>query len=216
MSLDAPSCLRTPPDLKWLLNQRAAYLGELARVQTNAETLHQELARLEVKVKKLKSTIQVIENSEQSVQRDIHALDVVLENMHSQVNKDAVKPVSAWAGRYGERGAQKQFIISFLKAAYPHPVKTVALVEALQHKFNLGLPTPQERVNLRHSVRKTLRVLRDADGLVESLHVRKKGTPDGLWRWKEHMPTLEQLEARAQERGDDLAEDRPDGEVGHQ
>lgn len=216
MSLDAPSCLRTPPDLKWLLNQRAAYLGSLQQAEARVAPLRRKLALLEAQVAKLSALLEKAQEPARSIQRDIHALDVVIDALHGQVNKDAVAPVKAWAGRYGARGAQKQFIMSFLQAAYPDTVKTKNILDALTYRFNLTIETPIERANLRHSVRKTLRLLRDVDGLVESVHPRKLGTPDGLWRWKEPLPTLGQLRARTQERGDDLAEDRPDGEVGHQ
>lgn len=217
MSLDASTDRsRTPPDLKWLLNQRAAYLGSLQQAEARAASLRQKVSQQEVQLAKSRASLKAAQDAALSFQGDIRALDVVLDVMHRQANKDAISPVKAWAGRYGARGAQRQFIMSFLQAAAPYPVKTVSVVDALQHKFDLAVETPKERDNLRYSVRKTLRLLRDVDGLVESLHVRKKGTPDGLWRWKESAPTLGQLRARTQERGDDLAEDRPDGEVGRQ
>lgn len=216
MSLNASECNRTPPDLKWLLNQRAAYLGELSRVQARAIPLQGEIARLEATLAKLKASLGVIENAGKAIQADIKALDVALDVMHGQVNKEAVKPVVAWAGRYGERGAQKKFIISFLKASYPHPVKTMTIVDALRHRFDLDISTPKERQNLRCSVRKTLYLMRDVERLVESSHSRNLGTPDCLWRWKELLPTLEQLRVRTQESADDLAKDGPLGQVGHQ
>lgn len=217
MFLDSsPERSRTSPDLKWLLNQRAAYLGALQQAEARTTPLQRKLALLEAQVAKLSARLEKALEPARSIQRDIQALDVVIDAMHGQVNKDAVEPVKAWAGRYGARGARKQFIITFLQAAYPHPVKTKHVLDALIHRFNIPLETSRERTALRHSVLQALVKLRDADGVVVSLHVRKAGTPDGLWRWKEPMPTLEQLRARTQERDDDLAEDRPAGEVGHQ
>lgn len=216
MPLHASARTRTPPDLKWLINQRAAYLGALPRVEAKALPLHQELARLEAAIATVKAKLAKVQESAQSIQRDIDALDVVLEVMHGQVHKDAAGPVNAWAGRYGERGALKDFIASFLRAAAPHPVKTVAIVDAVVCRFNLVIETPKEREVLRHSVRRTLRRLRDEDGEVESLHARQLGAPDGIWRWKVQQPTLEQLNALAKGDGDDPAENRPDSEVGPQ
>lgn len=213
MPPNASDRARTPSDLKWLLNQRAAYLGALPRVEAKALPLQQKLAWLEAEIAKVKTRLAKVQESAQRIQRDIDALDVVLDVMHSQVNKDAVGPVNAWAGRYGERGALKEFIASFVRSAAPHSVKTVAIVDAVVWRFNLVIETQKEREVLRHSVRRTLRRLRDEDGAVESLHARRLGAPDGLWRWKAQLPPLGQLSALAKEPGDDSAENRLGTEV---
>lgn len=216
MSLDAPERRCTPPDLKWLLNQRAANAGAQQRVVMRIRSLEQKLARVEAQVVRVRASLASARNSEASGRRGLQALDSVLASLYPQVEPTLVAPVGAWAGRYGERGALKQFVSAFVRAAAPHPVTASALTDAAQHQFGLSARAKEDRIQLRNSIRTALRALDGRDGLIERVSDMQPEAAKGLWRWKEPIPTLEQLRASVVEPGDDQAEDGPSGEVGHQ
>jgi hypothetical protein len=145
---------------------------------------------------------------EQEVQARAELLasfDTTISLAHPAANPQAAGVVRAWAGRYGERGSLKSYLMERLQAhscSQNHPEEPAAgqsmtaLIDAVIRDFELYIATPAERISLRMSVRTCLRNLR-RDGLAEcEMGVDHHGKPLTFWRWKQET-TLHQLRALA-------------------
>lgn len=81
---------RTPPDLKWLLVERATLAGDLLQMELRQVELIAEIA-------KTKSRVQ--------------ALDTTIQLCHSNARSDAAGAVRRHTPGYGRRGALEECII---------------------------------------------------------------------------------------------------------
>lgn len=194
---------RTAPELKWLLNERAAIAGVLVRRQERCANLLERLVRAEKLVESLRMKVAQAQAQTKALEATLAAFDRTLDHAHPNVAPDALGPVNGWAGRYGERGALKRYVAKVLEAAAPLPVEVRVLYRDVATHFRLDLQTPGERERLRDSVKTALRALRDGSGVVESIPDQTSGAGTGWWRWKP-APTITDLRALAQ------ASDEPD------
>ena len=87
---------RTPSALKWLAEERAALAGELVR-------LDRLLAELEARRCK--------------VQQQLSFMDGAIRQFDEDLTPEAIRPVNAWKGKYGKRGALKALVIELLGLA---------------------------------------------------------------------------------------------------
>ena len=163
---------RTPPGLKWALNQRAALAGRAEK--------------LGVKVQHFQSKLD-------AVQAEVEALDITISAMSSRVRPDALGTINAWQGRYGERGALKAFLEQQLRAAGKVGATTPELARAAQDTFGLVFETAVDWAAFRRcSVGNQLNQWKKR-GLVR---VNYQAGPTGKtarWRWAEDGPTLADL-----------------------
>lgn len=160
---------RTPPDLKWLLVERATLAGDLLQMELRQVELTAEIAKTKFRVQ---------------------ALDTTIRLCHSNARSDAAGAVRRHTSGYGRRGALKACIVNALQQAEAGiTMRAVALVAA--NHFQLQFDSTDEFTRFAHnSVRQQLKKLRE-DGFAESL---PGPWPDGLlWRWKRTLPTLADL-----------------------
>lgn len=153
---------RTPPELKWVLNERAAVAGEI-------QSLEAELSRLATR----RGQLTVLLNQ----------LDSVYSQLAPQVPAVPVLVVNA-RQRYGGHGNCIAWVRETLKVAFPQAVATTALVDAAMATFGLEFADSAQRERFRHnSLRTALRRLLTL-GEAERLHhfsgVRCRS---GVWRW---------------------------------
>lgn len=168
---------RTPPDLKWLLNERAAVAGELASIEA-------EVKRLSLR--------------KEHLLRVQTALGDVYPQVAPTLPFVDAPPVKANT-RYGGRGNLINLVRATLRAAHPLALDTVVLTEQLVQAFGILLGSSAERKRFRqNSVLGALRKLH-ARGEVERLH-DFQGVPHmvGVWRWKPGTLSLAQLAAQAE------------------
>lgn len=181
----------TPPDVKWLLNERAALAGEIARAQAKQASLRHKRQCLERQLAGVTSELDRSRTAQERSQASLLALDATMELAHPTLNPCAGGTVKAWAGKYGKRGGLGAFIERLLSAAAPAPLTTTVLIDLSTKEFGLELATPGERRSLRKSVSSALASLQKRE-LVEPLHDRTEGS-HGVWRWREKLPTLDAL-----------------------
>lgn len=165
---------RTPSDIKWLLNERAALSGEALQLAERRQRLEARLATVEYR---------------------IFAIDRTVELINAWVSGNAAGTVRAWKGRYGSRGALREAVSALLIAAAPAPVSTWELSSAIQICFSLEFATRSERTKWKdNSLRACLRSLL-ADGKVERIHSASySGSHEsGQWRWRNGLPSLAEL-----------------------
>ena len=126
---DSSICLRTPPDLKWLLNERASIDGAIEAQQDRRNGLGLKLAKLRHQLEIVqrdhdRSTVTI---SRFTANRE--ALDAAIAMAYEQANPESAGTVRAWAGRYGERGALTAFVRASLQAAAPNSLTMTVLLD---------------------------------------------------------------------------------------
>lgn len=196
---------RTPSHIKWLLNERAMLQGKFQRL---TDRLHAHRMQIEAAQAALTSARKKLSNAQLAhgeVLQKIRALTIAIDSMAPEVSPDAVGPVNAWAGKYGQRGALTAFLKELLQDAYPKSLTIQEVCLAVQLKFGLATSTSFERGSLVYSIRARLRECR-ARGLVSSLHVPHKGTRASVWRWQGEPSTFEMLRQQEAQRDEDASD----------
>lgn len=166
---------RTPPDLKWLLVERATIAGDIQRLQATQAQIASELANL---------------------QTQLEALDSTLALAYSSVRPDSAGAIQCH-GRYGKRGALKAFIVATVQNATPASITTLEIAYSVVGAFGLSFATKVEfQAFTNNSIKRQILLLKK-EGLVEALHNPIGGAGVGTWRWKTRLPTLVDLSALA-------------------
>lgn len=187
---------RTPPDVKWLLTERAALAGAHARAVAKRLALQEKRERLEKQLSKVQGQIVSTETAAQRAQASLDALDATMGLVNTRLEPTAAGVVDAWAGKYGKRGALGKFVEDTLRQAAPEPLTTTVLINLSSRQFGLTFALPKDRRNFRKSVSSALSALLKR-GCIEPLHSREEGS-HGLWRWKSQVPSFEAMRLRAQ------------------
>ena len=185
---------RTPPDLKWLLNERAAIAGEVNKATIRCQALAAKMETLQREQKNLRHKMQSVSNVKNELQVTLDALDTTIGLAYRNVRPDAAGVVNAWAGKYGHWGGMTEFIVQALKDASPAPVNLRHLITRVALHFQIVIVTPADRTSLKKSVNNTVARLAKR-GLVYPMHSRVGNKP-GLWCWKQPA-TLADLAVRA-------------------
>lgn len=191
-----PHFRKTPPDLKWLLNERASILGAL-------ESQEERRLRLEAKQQKLEHQLQIVQRDSQRTEvtirrlkTNLQALDAAISMVHSKANPECLGAVQAWAGRYGERGALTAFVKATLQTCAPDMLTMTVLMDMAAAQFGQTFTVPAERRSFRKSVRSALHSLHQK-GDIEPLH-SGECSEHGQWRWKPPFSSLDELREQAQ------------------
>ena len=200
---------RTPPDVKWLLNERAALAGEVSKAEKTQAGLRAKQARLERQLAKVQFLMERSLCAQSRAQASMNALDVTMALVHSRLEPTAGGIVDAWAGKYGKRGGLGEFIAQSLRNSAPAPLTTTVLMNLAAQNFGITFPLAKDRRSFNKSVSSSLFWLLKR-GLVEPLHNRQEGA-HGVWRWKVQTPTLDALRLRGQAMAEDLTVSRQEG-----
>lgn len=191
----APARTRTPPDIKWLLNERAALAGAVSKAIAKQQALSAKCGRLEAQLEGVMQSLARSKTAQTRAQASIDAIDVTLGLAHPRVRPTYAGEVAAWAGKYGKRGGLGDFIEQALRHAAPAALTTTVLINLASRQFGVTFSLPKDRRAFRKSVSSALTSLLKR-GLIEPLHSREEGS-HGLWRWKVQATALEGLRARA-------------------
>lgn len=228
MTISDPTLRRThtPPDLKWLLNERAMLTGSMYALRNRISREEREIARLQALLERQQQTVTAARAELASAEGARTGLDKSLALLYPQVSPSAGGVVYAWAGRYGEWGALTRFVLSLVQATAPEPVTCAELASLVIKEFGLNCPSSYTRNLQRYRVRTVLR-----KAALRGLVVRLPSTSHrdaGRWVWASD-PSLSDLAALAEaayaaeaeqscERSDDGApdNDRARGEVAGQ
>jgi hypothetical protein len=189
---------RTPPDVKWLLNERAAVAGEVENALYRENQLQENLRQAELGVLRAIASVDAIGRLVANKKAALNALDATINLVDSRVEPTAAGLVHAWAGKYGARGAFSAFLVQTLKDAFPAPMTTQLLSNLAVSEFGLGREQTFHLGEFRRSLGRRLRHLR-SQNLICVLPSRSVSAV-GIWRWNDNpTPTLEQLAAQVQE-----------------
>ena len=163
---------RTPPDVKWLVVEIAALRGEVEHIDVSMRRLAQRKTEL----------IESCESLER-VAAAVQALPLL-----------AATPSVHAHGRYGRRGALRDWLRQVLRDACPAALDTITLREGAIAVFNLEFNSSRERYRYTtDNLGSALRRLVEA-GEIERVHDEgRRDARVGAWRWKVAAPSLDAL-----------------------
>lgn len=161
---------KTPPEIKWLLVERATLVGDIAQLERRRGLLDAEIARLHSQVAALDTSVRLVER---------------------RVRPDVAGSVRRHRENYGRRGALQAFLVQSLQDAADVGLSAREVTLMASAQFGLDFVSKAEFNNyLRNSVHPRLRELREK-GQVENL--ASPGRDGMRWRWKRTTPTFADL-----------------------
>lgn len=158
MAESEPHIRKTPPDLKWLLNERASVLGALQSQGERRTRLKAKQQKLEHQLSIAQRDVMRVDVAVGRLHTNLQALDTAIGMAHSSANPECLGAVQAWAGRYGERGALTAFVKEALQACAPDMLTMTVLVDMAASQFGQTFAVPAERRSFRKSVRSALHI----------------------------------------------------------
>lgn len=189
--VDEAPMRRTPPDLKWLLNERASVHGAIQAQEDRRRKLEAKQLKLEHQLEIVQRDCQRTAVAIERLKVNLQALDTSVALVHQEVNPSCAGSVQAWAGRYGERGALTAFVKGTLQASAPGALTMTVLLNLAAQQFGQVFSVPSERRSFRKSVRSALHALHVKE-LIEPLH-GGNSSEHGQWRWKAPFSSLDKL-----------------------
>lgn len=190
---------RTPPAIKWLLNERAALAGAQLSAQDVIPRLQHQVEIAQANLARAQHELAVAERALELSSKNLQALDSTLAQLNSQVDPRAGGVVKAWQGRYGERGALTQFLLELLRRSAPAPMALAVIVDQVELHFGIQHAEPKSRQRLRFSIRTCLRQLQTKTGEVEPFRPTQSHPP-GYWVYKE-LASMDKLRELANKVG---------------
>jgi hypothetical protein len=161
---------KTPPEIKWLLVERATLVGDIEQLERRRILLDAEIARLHSQVAALDTSVRLVE---------------------ARVRPDAAGSVQRHRQNYGGRGALQAFLVQSLQDAADVGLSAREMTLLASAEFGLDFVSKAEfNSYLRNSVQPRLRELRE-QGQVENLS--RPGRAAMLWRRKRTTPTFADL-----------------------
>lgn len=169
---------RTPPAIKWLLNERAALAGAQQSTQDAIPRLQHQVELALANLARAEHELAVAEKALELGSKKLQALDSTLAQVNSAVEPHAGGVIKAWQGRYGERGALTKLLLELLQSAAPSPMALHQIVDHVELHFGIHHAIPESRKKLRYSIRTRLRDLQAKTGKVAP-HRPTPGHPVG-------------------------------------
>lgn len=173
----------TPPHLKWLLNERAALMGEADTLQARIDRLQSQAAMLE-------------QRRHESLAK-AEALTRAIQRAESRVRPDALGAIRAWAGKYGKRGDLKTYLVETIGQAGATGITTDELIRHTVDHFDLVFDSKEAFKRWARSTLRTRLLRLSSAGVVE----RRKSGPEFhdpfVWRLASGPSSLAALAALA-------------------
>ncbi|MES2151893.1 MAG: hypothetical protein V4508_19105 [Pseudomonadota bacterium] len=161
----------TPPELKWLLVERATLAGDLQKLEERRAMLDAEMTATRGVLSSLDTTIGILE---------------------SRLRPDAAGVVRRH-GDYGRHGALTDFIVEMLKPAAAGVLPRDITLGVAAH-FDIVFASKAEFLRFhRNTVHARLSALKRR-GLAERIPI---GPNSVIWRWRKGLPTLAELRSEA-------------------
>lgn len=159
--------LYTPPDIKWLRNQRATIAGDIEYAESRAAALIERIGQLMDELSQAQSELSGMQELASVRSAQHAALLRTIELVAAELKPLEDGKVRAWAGRYGERGALTAFVREHLRLIAPRSMRGIDIARLTAAHFGIVMLTHDDRVKHSNSVRTILRRLRDMHGVLE-------------------------------------------------
>jgi hypothetical protein len=182
---------KVPSALKWLAEKRARIAGQVQASQQVLELASAQVESLERELVAMKafhahSAAKVAQHTE-----ELACLDGSVVIYDASLDPREIGTVNGWAGRYGKRGALREFLIQVLESRAPDYVSTSELALLTMAEFSLVFDHWKLRKTwYEHSLRNALKGLK-AQGRIEASVdplLVDQGTEIRGWRIKRECP----------------------------
>lgn len=151
----------------------------LARLELQTAMLTSELRRTEQMLAKT-------QEKQLKLDAELKALDQTVQIFDERLDPTNIEPIRAWKGRYGSRGALREYLQSFAESNAPAYLSLSDFALAVMAEFSLEFRTQNElREWCHNTLRRALRVLSERD-LLEARIDDLTGA--NLWRLKQQQP----------------------------
>lgn len=138
------------------------------------------LAKLELAAADVRSSLDNALTMRAAQVVQVEGIDLVLRHAYPDIDPAGVHVVRAWAGKYGRRGALKEFIEQTVQDAQSGGVRASAIRAAVIVRFGLKLETKRDRETFRACVRVQL-TRSCAQGLIHCRPGGSRGALECVW-----------------------------------
>jgi hypothetical protein len=186
---------KIPTELKQLAERRARVVGALS-ASVLSEQYADQIEILKLQLKNMEALFLASSKKKERLLEELAHIDKQFLEAYPAVNTGSIEPIAAWKGKYGKRGALRQFVLETLKSYAPAFVPTTKLSELAIIEFSLVFENSVARKKWNdNSFRGALKSL-SMDGLVEQSEEPLSAKHKGLSHWRlkqESRPTLAAL-----------------------
>ena len=184
---------KTPPDVKWLLVERATIAGNIVNMEKCFAELKAELVAQRASLADAERKCAAFPSKIAHTKQTLTALDTVIRLTDVRVNRIAGGIVRAHNPRYQRRGALKELIISAIKAAGDVGIRSHSIANLVVDHFELTFASKAEFVRFKaNSVQSRIKFLHHED-LIELAPSNANTSARCFWRWKNHTQTFATL-----------------------
>jgi hypothetical protein len=140
--------------LKGLAENRARAGGAVARLETMAALLSQELAE---------------------ARKDLESCDRLIKKYDQRLDPSRIEPIREWRHHKGKRGDLRDLLVDIIEHAAPAPLTLVHICLEIEMQWQLDFLSDQDRLNWRRdSIARALRQL-VSDKKITAFHTKKGG-----------------------------------------
>jgi hypothetical protein len=181
---------RTPPELKWLLVERATLLGDISQLERRRGNLDAESEAIRMRLHALEERRRAAMDSKiDALRTRVQALDTSLRLLEPRIRPDVGGVVSRHHPAYGERGALKEFVAATIGESDAGVSAREVGLRAVGH-FGIAFEAKCEFHNyMANTIRPALKDLRRAGRVISS----PGAGGEMLWHPKRGLPTLAEL-----------------------
>jgi len=188
----APNVKKVPSALKWLAEKRARVAGHL---QANKGTLELLCGHVDVLERELRAAVALKAKTEENVQKlteALAALDSTVVIYDESIQPADIGIINGWQGRYGKRGALREYLLEVLAQRSPDHVSSPELAFLAINEFGLVFAHPDDRKRwYQNSLKNALKDSEKLGKVERSADLLNLGNDARGWRLKrETQPTL--------------------------
>ncbi|MDQ3059248.1 MAG: hypothetical protein M3R45_06930 [Pseudomonadota bacterium] len=188
---------KVPSALKWLAEKRARVAGQLETSKSTHELICSHVMALAQELTSAESMRATSQAHIQKLTDALGALDQTVQIYDQNIVPEDIGVIHGWQGRYGKRGALREYLAEVLKSRAPEFVSTPELAFHAMNEFDLQFAHWAARKKwYTNSLRGALKVL-EVDGHLErSPDLLRLSNDARSWRWKQDKAlTLAELRA---------------------
>ena len=149
-----------PTKLKQLAEKRARVSGELEAERPVNQSYLGDVTALKEKLRVATAIFDKSNARFTRLQDQLAKIDADIIAIAPSVNPAAIPTIRAWSGRYGKRGALRDFLMDTLTQRYPDFVDTTELSKLVIARFTMTFESPRDRMKwYDSSFRNALKVL---------------------------------------------------------
>lgn len=195
--MKVPNVKKVPSALKWLAEKRARVAGHL---QANKGTHELLCGHVDVLERELQAAVALKGKTAENVQKlteALAALDSTVVIYDESIQPEDIGIINGWQGRYGKRGALREYLLEVLAQRSPDHVSSPELAFLAINEFGLVFAHPDDRKRwYQNSLKNALKDSEKLGKVERSPDLLNLGNDARGWRLKqEKAATLSGLQA---------------------